>query len=42
MQIIWNFVLSAALGVQKLVVTFLLDGLLPGKALLSLMYLLLP
>ncbi len=32
LQILWNFVLAAALGVQKLVVMFLLDGLLPGAA----------
>eukprot|EP00208_Stichococcus_sp_RCC1054_P004120 CAMPEP_0206134734 /NCGR_PEP_ID=MMETSP1473-20131121/179_1 /ASSEMBLY_ACC=CAM_ASM_001109 /TAXON_ID=1461547 /ORGANISM="Stichococcus sp, Strain RCC1054" /LENGTH=952 /DNA_ID=CAMNT_0053526355 /DNA_START=491 /DNA_END=3349 /DNA_ORIENTATION=+ len=31
LSILWNFVLSAALGVQKLVVTFLLDGLLQGE-----------
>lgn len=33
--IIWNFVLTAALGVQKLVVTFLLDGLLPGEEMVT-------
>lgn len=33
--IIWNFVLSVALGVQKLVVTFLLDGLLPGEEMVT-------
>lgn len=30
LQTLWNFILSAALGIQKLVVDFCLDGLLPG------------
>lgn len=30
LQTLWNFILSAALGVQKLIVDFCLDGLLPG------------
>ena len=33
LQTLWNFILSAALGIQKLVVDFCLDGLLPGARL---------
>jgi hypothetical protein len=34
-QALWNFILSAALGIQKLVVDFCLDGLLPGEGCMS-------
>jgi len=37
-QTLWNFILSAALGVQKLIVDFCLDGLLPGAPAASLIY----
>ena len=42
LQTLWNFILSAALGIQKLVVDFCLDGLLPGAGLLFDMTLLYP
>lgn len=34
--IMWNFVLSSALGLQKLAIQFGLDGLLPGNVLIML------
>ena len=33
--ILWNFILTTALGLQKLAIKVGLDGLLPGKAFLA-------
>ncbi len=32
--VLWNFVLTAALGIQRLAIQVGLDGLLPGRTLL--------